>query len=140
MHIGHFADYELIKELGRGDMGIVYQARDLSQDRLVALKLFQAGAVATEDGLRRFRTQAEAAATLDHTHIVPIFAVGMHDGRNYIVMKLIDSPSLDRKLGEFTGDPKASARLVKTMAEAVDHMHQCGVLHPRPEAGECPDR
>ncbi len=129
MHIGHFGHFALIEELGRGDMGIVYQARDLSQNRLVALKLFRAGAVATEDGQRRCWDEARVAAMLNHPHIVRIFAIGQIDGRLFIVMKLIDGPSLDRKLGEFTGGVRASARLVKTMAEAVDHMHQRGVLH-----------
>jgi eukaryotic-like serine/threonine-protein kinase len=122
-------DCELIEELGRGDMGIVYKARELSRDRLVALKMLRAGAVATEDGLRRFRNEAVVAAWLDHPHIVPIFEFGQHDERLYIVMKLIGGPSLDRKLGEFTADLKASARLVKTLAEAVHHVHQRGFLH-----------
>jgi eukaryotic-like serine/threonine-protein kinase len=129
MHIGQFGHFELIQELGRGDLAIVYQARDHSQNRLVALKLFRAGAGATEDGLRRCLNEAQVAAMLDHPHIVPIFGLGQIDARLFIVMKLIDGPSLDRKLGDFIGDPKASAQLVKRMAEAVDHMHQRGVLH-----------
>jgi eukaryotic-like serine/threonine-protein kinase len=129
MFIGYFGDSELIGELGRGDMGIVSEARHPSRDRLVALKMFRAGAVATEDGLRRFWNEAQIAAMLDHPSIVPIFEVGQHDGRLYIGMKLIGGPSLDRKLGEFTAELRASARLVKTLAEALHHVHQHGVLH-----------
>jgi eukaryotic-like serine/threonine-protein kinase len=129
MPIRYFARHELITELGRGDTGIVYKARDPSRSRLVALKMLRSGARSTTDELRRFENEAQIAAQLDHPHIVPIFEVGMHDGQCYIVMKLIDGPNLDRKLGEFADDPKASARLVKTLAEAVDYVHQCGVLH-----------
>ena len=129
MVIGFFGDYVLIEELGRGDMGIVYKARDLSRNGLVALKMLQAGTGATEDDLRRLKNEAQVAAWLDHPHIVPIFEVGQLDGRLYIGMKLIDGPSLERKLGEFAADPKASARLVKTLAEAVHYAHQRGTLH-----------
>jgi serine/threonine-protein kinase len=122
-------DYELIKELGRGDIGIVYEARDLSQNRLVALKMLQAGARATVDDRRRFLEEARVAAWLDHPHIVPIFEIGECDRRLYIGMKLIGGPSLDRKRGEFTADLKASARLVKTLAEAVHYAHRRGFLH-----------
>jgi serine/threonine protein kinase len=129
MPIGYFADHELIEELGRGDMGIVYKARDPSRSRIVALKMLRSGARSTTDELRRFVNEAQIAAWLDHPHVVPIFEVGMHDGQCYIVMKLIDGPNLDRKLGEFGDDPKASARLVKTLAEAVQYVHERGVVH-----------
>jgi serine/threonine-protein kinase len=129
MLIGHFAHFELIEELGRGDMGIVYNARDPYQNQLVALKILRAGARATGDDLRRFKNEAVVAAWLDHPHIVPIFALGQMDGRSFIVIKLIGGPSLAWKLGEFTADPKASARLVKTLAEAVHYAHQRETLH-----------
>ncbi len=110
-------------------MGIVYRARQLSLNRLVALKMLQAGVLATEDDLRRFQNEAEAVATLDHPHIVPILEVGQHERQRYFSMKLIGGPSLDRKLGEYTCDPKAAARLVATVTEAVHHAHQRGILH-----------
>jgi serine/threonine protein kinase len=122
-------DCKLIKQLGRGDMGIVYVARDLSQNQLVALKMLKAGVLATKDDLRRFLNEARVASWLDHPHIVPIYALGQHHERLYIVMKLIGGPSLDRKLGEFAADLRASVRLVKTLAEAVHHIHQRGFLH-----------
>jgi serine/threonine-protein kinase len=127
--VRYFGDYELLDVLGRGGMGIVYKARQRSLNRLVALKMLQAGTLATEDDLRRFQNEAEAVAMLDHPHIVPILEVGQHKGQRYFSMKLLGGPSLDRKLGEFTTDPKAAARLVKTVAEAVHHAHQRGLLH-----------
>jgi serine/threonine protein kinase len=127
--IGNFGPYELIEERGRGDTGIVYKARDPGQDRLVALKVLQAGARATGADQRRFLHEARVVAWLDHPHIVPIFEFGQCEGCLFSVMKLICGPSLDRKLGEFVVDPRASARLVKTVAEAVHYAHQRGILH-----------
>jgi serine/threonine protein kinase len=87
------------------------------------------GARATVDDRRRFYDEAVVAAWLDHPHIVPILALGEQDGRLFILMKLISGPSLDRKLGEFAADLRASARLVKTLAKAVDYAHRRGILH-----------
>jgi eukaryotic-like serine/threonine-protein kinase len=129
MPIGDFGHFALIEELGRGDLGIVYKARDLSQDRVVALKMLQAGARATGDDRRRFLNEARVAAWLDHPHIAQIYALGQIDVRCFIVMELIGGPSLARKPGEFVGDPQASARLVKTLAEAVHDAHQRETLH-----------
>jgi serine/threonine protein kinase len=110
-------------------MGVVYEARQISLNRPVALKMLQAGILATEDDLRRFQNEAEAIAMLDHPHIVPILEVGHHEDQRYFSMKLIGGPSLDRKVGEFTTTPTAAARLVRTVAEAVHHAHQRGILH-----------
>ena len=85
--------------------------------------------LATDDELRRFRNEAEAVAALDHPHIVPIYEVGEHDGRRYFTMKLIGGRSLDRRLADYAADPRAAARLVATVAEAVHHAHQRGILH-----------
>ena len=127
--VRYFGDYELLKELGRGGMGVVYKARQISLNRPVALKMLQAGILATEDDLRRFQNEAEAVAMLDHPHIVPILEVGHYEEQRYFSMKLIGGPSLDRKIGEFTTDPRAVAQLVRTVAEAVHHAHQRGILH-----------
>ena len=108
---------------------MVYKARQISLNRPVALKMLQAGILATEEDLRRFQNEAESVAMLDHPHIVPILEVGQYDEQRYFSMKLIGGPSLDRKIGQFTTDPKAAARLVRTVAEAVHHAHQRGILH-----------
>ena len=133
MPIGYYGGYELIEELGSGNMGIVYKARDPSQDRLVALKVLRAGARATEDDQRRFLNEGRVAAWLHHPHlvpnIVPIYALGRHHEGLYLVRKLIGGPSLDRKLGGFAAAGKTPARLVKTLAEAVHCAHQRETLH-----------
>ena len=128
-HAGYFGDYELIRELGRGGMGVVYKARQLSLNRPVALKMLKSDVLATDDERRRFQNEAEAVALLDHPHIVPIFEVGQHEGRQYFSMKLVGGPSLDKKLADFAADPKSAARLVKKAAAAVHHAHQRGILH-----------
>jgi serine/threonine-protein kinase len=110
-------------------MGVVYKARQLSLNRPVALKMLQAGTLASDDDLRRFQNEAEAVAQLDHPHIVPILEVGQFEEQRYFTMKLIGGPSLDRKLAEYSADPKGAARLVQTVAEAVHHAHQRGILH-----------
>jgi predicted Ser/Thr protein kinase len=128
-HLRYFGDYEIIRELGKGGMGVVYQARQISLNRPVALKMIRAATLASEDEQRRFHNEAEAVAALDHPHIVPILEVGNHDGQRYFSMKLIGGPSLDTTLAEYANDPRAAARLVKTAAEAVHHAHQRGILH-----------
>jgi serine/threonine-protein kinase len=124
-----FGNYELLAGIGRGGMGVVYRARQKNLNRVVALKMIRAGALASPDDLRRFRNEAEAAAKLDHPHVVPVYEVGEYAAQQYFTMKLIDGGSLDQQLARYTADPKAAARLVATVARAVHHAHQRGVLH-----------
>ena len=121
--------YEILAELGRGGMGIVYQARQIALNRLVALKVIKSAEFASEAELIRFQNEAEAVAQLDHPRIVPIYEVGQRAGQRFFSMKLIQGSSLDKRLGDFAADVTASARLVATVAEAIHHAHQRGILH-----------
>jgi serine/threonine-protein kinase len=121
--------YQILRELGRGGMGVVYQARQIALDRDVALKMIKSGSFASPSELARFQNEAEAVARLDHPNIVPIFEVGSHAGLEFFSMKLIGGTSLDRRLPEFATDPQAVARIVVIVAEAVHHAHSRGILH-----------
>ena len=118
--------YELLGELGEGGMGIVYKARHLALNRVEVIKMIRAGEFAGPRDLVRFRFEAEAAANLDHPHIVPVFNVAEVSGRPYLTMRWIDGESLaDRR-------PKSAcetAGLVAKIARAVHHAHQRGILH-----------
>ena len=124
----YFGDYELIDEIARGGMGVVYRARQISLDRPVALKMILPHRL-DEDAIRRFRQEVESAANLDHPNIVPVFEFGRHDGQFFYSMKLIEGCNLADELPRFQEDPRASAGLMATIARAVYHAHQRGVLH-----------
>ena len=127
--VRYFGDYEIQKELGRGGMGVVYKARQVSLNRPVALKMIKAGALADEAELRRFQNEAEAVALLDHAGIVPVYEVGEHDGQNYFSMKLVEGGNLADQLPTFEANPRAAATLLAETAEAVHHAHMRGILH-----------
>src|SRR5436305_1978251 len=91
-------DFEILRVLGRGGMGVVYEARQVSLNRPVALKVLGPGLGLTPHAVQRFRREAEAAARLHHTNIVPVYATGEQDGTHYYVMELIEGPSLDHVL------------------------------------------
>ncbi len=127
--VRYFGDYELQKVLGEGGMGVVYKARQISLNRPVALKMIKAARFASDDDLRRFQNEAEAVARLDHPNIVPIFEVGRFEDQHYFSMKLIAGASLDKRLKDYTADPRRAARLVAVAAGAIHHAHQRGILH-----------
>ena len=127
--VRYFGDYEIHQELGRGGMGVVYQARQVTLNRLVALKMIRAGVLADDVDLRRFQNEAEAVAQLDHAGIVPVYEVGEHQGQKYFSMKLIPGGSLGARLDAYKDDPRAVAALLADVAEAVQHAHARGILH-----------
>lgn len=123
------ADYELLEELGRGGMGVVYKARQKKLDRTVALKMILGGAFASADAVKRFELEAETAAKLDHSGIVPIYEIGQSDGNHFFSMKLVEGRSLADRLDEYQSDPRKSVELMIDIAQAVQHAHERGVLH-----------
>jgi WD40 repeat protein len=125
----HVPGYELLEELGRGGMGMVYKARQVRLKRLVALKmLLSAGQVAPET-LARFRTEAEALAKLQHPNVIPIYDIGDHEGRPYFTMEYVAGPNLGQWLDHRPQDPTASAHLIEVVARAVQAVHEQGVVH-----------
>jgi serine/threonine protein kinase/Tfp pilus assembly protein PilF len=121
--------YEVLRELGHGGMGVVYQAWHNSLSRMVALKMIRSGSHAGAEELARFRTEAEAVARLQHPNIVQIYEVGEHDGRPFLALEYVDGGSLDRRLNGTPQTPPDAARLVETLAHTVHHAHERGIVH-----------
>jgi tetratricopeptide (TPR) repeat protein len=121
--------YEVVGLLGRGGMGVVYRAVHLPLKRVVALKMIRAGAHAGAERRARFQREAEAAARLQHPNIVQIYEVGEHDGLPYLALEFVEGGSLDRKLGGAPQPPGEAARLVETLARAMEAAHAQGVVH-----------
>lgn len=125
----YLGQYELLEEIARGGMGVVYKARQKSLKRSVALKMILAGHLATPEDISRFRREARMAARLKHPHIVPVHEVGEFQGHHYFVMDLIEGRSLAEEIREETLPAREAARIVKALAEAVHYAHQNNILH-----------
>ena len=127
--VRYFGDYEILDEIARGGMGVVYRARQVSLNRPVALKMILSGALASSEEVQRFRREAEAAANLQHPRIVSIYEVGEHDGRQYFSMEYVAGRTLSAWARERRPGPRDAAEIVARIAEAIAHAHEQGVLH-----------
>lgn len=131
--IRYFGDYELLEEIARGGMGVIYRVRQMSLNRPAALKMILAGRLATPALVQRFQIEAEAAARLDHPNIVPIYEIGEYDGQHYFTMKLFPGGTLADYVRN-TGVPSGASMqhavaLVSQVARAIHYAHQHGILH-----------
>jgi len=124
-----FGDYELVEELARGGMGVVYKARQAGLNRTVALKMILSGQLAGESEVQRFQAEAEAAAGLDHPGIVPIYEVGQIEGQHFFSMGLVEGQSLSQRITDRPLAAREAAEIVAKVADAVDYAHRQGVIH-----------
>jgi WD40 repeat protein len=124
----HVPGYKVFEELGRGGMGVVYKARQVSLNRLVALKMLPA-APATTEQVGRFRAEAEALARLHNPNIVPVYDIGECEGRPYFTMAYVAGPNLAQVLDGRPQDAPASARLIEVLARSIHAAHECGIIH-----------
>ena len=127
--LGELGDYELLEEVGRGGQGVVFRARQKSLNRIVALKVIGLGQWATKAHLKRFRLEAEAAASLDHPCIVPIYEVGERDGQCYFSMKFVEGGQLDEVVKHTPMSIRQAVELIAKVARTVHYAHEHGILH-----------
>ena len=124
-----FGDYELLDEIARGGMGVVFKARQVTLNRIVALKMILAGQLASPADVERFHVEAEAAANLEHPGIVPIFEVGAHERQHYYSMGFVEGRTLAMRLAEGPLPAIEAARIVRSVCDAVQYAHEHGVIH-----------
>jgi TolB-like protein/predicted Ser/Thr protein kinase/Flp pilus assembly protein TadD len=127
--LGELGDYELLEEVGRGGQGVVFRARQKSLNRIVALKVIGLGQWATKAHIKRFRLEAEAAASLDHPCIVPIYEVGERDGQCYFSMKFVEGGQLDEVVRDAPMSIRQAVELIAKVARTVHYAHEHGILH-----------
>src|SRR6266404_606973 len=126
---GPIPGYEILSVLGQGGMGVVYKARQIRLKRIVALKMILPRAHVGLDQLDRFRLEAEAAARLQHPHIVQIYEIGEEAGRPFFSLEFVEGGSLDKKLAGTPQPARAAAALLEILARAMYHAHQRGLVH-----------
>jgi WD40 repeat protein len=126
---GGVGEYVLLREVGRGGMGVVYQARHRSLQRLVALKMILAGGFASESQRQRFRREAELAARVQHPNIVQVYEIGEQDGHPFLAMEWVEGGTLAEKIGSDPWPPEGAAQLVEILARAIDAAHKRDVVH-----------
>lgn len=129
LKVKYFGDYELLSEIARGGMGVVYKARQVNLNRIVALKMILAGQLASGEDVKRFYTEAEAAAALENPGIVPIFEIGQHNDQHFFSMGFVDGGSLADKIKQGPLPAKEAASYTKKVAEAIAYAHSKGVIH-----------
>jgi len=122
-------DYEVVEEIGRGGMGVVFKARQFSLDRVVALKMILQGHTASETDVARFRAEAESAARINHPHIVPVYEVGDFEGQPYFSMKYVEGTTLSKRLAEGPLPSREAAALLVPVCRAVAEAHRHGLMH-----------
>lgn len=127
--VKYFGEYELLEEIARGGMGVVFKARQVTLDRTVALKMILSGDLASPEAIERFRIEAEAAAKLDHPGIVPIFEIGQHNGQHYFSMGFVEGQSLAQYVKNGPIASRQAAEILKRIADAIAYAHQQGVIH-----------
>ena len=126
---GLFGDYEILDEIARGGMGVIYRARQISLNRFVALKMVRDSHLASARSIQRFQIEAEAAAKLDHPNIVPIYEFGALDNQRFLSMKLVEGTDLVKHLRGVPMEGRRLAQLMATLARAIHYAHQRGILH-----------
>lgn len=127
--IRYVGEYEILQEIARGGMGVVFKARQQKLGRIVALKMILAGKLADDADVQRFHREARAAGRLKHPNIVPVHEIGEHEGRHYFTMDFVDGRSLADELREESLPPRRAAEIARTAAEAVHFAHQQGTVH-----------
>jgi serine/threonine-protein kinase len=121
--------YEIVRELGRGGMGVVYLARQAELNRLVALKMILSGSHAGSEERLRFRSEAISAARLQHPNIVQVYGVGEHEGKPFVSLEYVEGGALDDRLRQGAMTPQEAATLIASLARAMNHAHDHGIIH-----------
>ncbi|MBI3863704.1 MAG: serine/threonine protein kinase [Planctomycetia bacterium] len=129
IRVRYFGDYELLEEIARGGMGVVYKARQANLKRIVALKMILVGQLANDEEIKRFYAEAQAAARLEHAHIVPIFEIGQHEQQHYFTMAFIDGESLAHRVSREVLPPREAAAIILKVVRAISYAHVEGVVH-----------